>query len=439
MLTPYPYQTEAIEMGVESNLLCADACGLGKTLVGIEIARHIQKDNPHPILVVSTNGARLQWVYAIQEQLSNAQSNAPINVLNAVVDYEYMYEGSHTNSWYVIHYAALRKMTHRDMLARTFFSTIILDEVHRIKNRNARQTKGVKKITSHRKVGLTATEMERSPEDLWSLLNWLDRDRFRGFHGFAAKYVEYEVHPYFGWKKAVGPKNLDRLVTNLDGMYIKRSKEDVKSDLPPLTESRVPLSLNGKLLDAYTEIESAGDILVTLDEMELVIPNVLASIMKRRQLTSNGLGRYTSAKVDWVTNYMADNPNENVLIFSVFRDTARLLADKLDVPLVMGGEEPPDIQRLKPRVLVGTIKALGESHDLPWMDTAIFIDCEWSTILMTQARDRFHRINITSPKHAIYLYHPGTVDELVFEALDNKWSMTQAVTEYIRRHVAQGG
>jgi SNF2 family DNA or RNA helicase len=275
--------------------------------------------------------------------------------------------------------------------------------------------------------------MESSPADMWSLLNFLRPDKYGGYHGWCAKYVEYEIHPYFKWKKVIGPKNLKKMAKELTGTYLKRTKEEVRPDLPPLREQRVPIEPNPALQSAYTQIETAGDIIVDVDDMELIIPNVLAKIMTLRQMTSNGYNTYTSDKMDYALSYVADNPDANVVIFSYFRETAKAIAKKLKAPLVIGAQEAPDIQKLKPNLLVGTIGALGESHDLPWMDVAIFVDVDWSSTAMQQAKDRIHRINITSPKLVLYLYHPDTVDDLIFEALDKKWSDIELVQSYLRR------
>lgn len=443
MLVPYPYQEVAIAKAVENNFLCADKCGLGKTLIGIETALHVQAQHKHPVLVICTLSASLQWVYSIQEQIPDAY----IKRLHTLGNFDEHVSNngnnpSHTTDWFIIHFAALRKITKEHALARTYFSTIIVDEAHRIKNRRSQQTKGVKKLVSYRKVALTATEMESSPADMWSILNWLYPIQFKGFWGWRAKYVEVEKHPYFGWEKEVGAKNPEAMAKELDGIYIKRYKEDVREDMPPLTESRVPIEISARLLSAYTQIERGGDILVEVEDTELLVKNTLAEIMLLRQLTSNGLseklkGPIPSDKIKWVQDYVEDNPDEKIIIFSVFRATAITLAQLLQAPLVIGKQAPPDLQRTRPSLIVGTIKAMGESHDLPWIDTAIFVDCEWSSILTEQSRDRIHRINITSPKHAIYLYHPGTVDELVFDALDNKWATIEIVQEYIQRYVGK--
>lgn len=433
MLIPYPYQQEAIDIGVQRNLLCADKCGLGKTLVGIEIARIVQQSNPYPVLVVCTKGARLQWSYAILEQLSNGLSNGRTHILDNVDDYDYAGSGTQSLDWFIIHYAALRKVIKKRLIARTYFSTIVADEVHRIKTKSSQQTKGLKRLLSHRKIGLSATPMEKSPSELWSVLNWMYPEKFRAYQGFRARYVQIEKHPWFGYEQEVGPKNADKLAQKIANIFIQRTKEDVRPDLPPLTETRVPLMLSDQVRGAYDAVNTADDILVTVEDEELLIANTLAKIMKLRQLLSNGWNKFTSDKLEYAKAYVRDNPDEGVAIFSVFRDTAIRISRDLKVPLMIAGEEY-DVQKNRPQVIVGTIKKLGESHDMPWLDTALFVDCEWSTILMEQARDRIHRINITTGKQALYLYHPGTVDELVFDALDKKWSNIQIVQEYIRRY-----
>lgn len=432
MLDPYPHQVEAIRLGTNRNILVADECGLGKTLVGIEIARNIQAAHPAPVLIIGTKGAKLQWAYNIADQ-----TNADIKVLHAPAEFSDVHDLRDTQdpTWFIMHYAAFRKITQKDAIAKTYFSTIVLDEAHRIKNRRTQQTRGIKKLLSLRKVGLTATEMEKAPDDMWSILNWLYPNRFTGYWGFRAKFTEIEKHPYFGYEKVIGAKNVEQLAKLLEGIYLKRTKMDVRDDLPPLTVQRVPVELNSKVLRYDHEFKTAGDVLVDIEGNEFVVANALARIAKRRQLTSNGLGLVpTTDKIEWVKDYVEDNPNTNILIFTVFRATARRLAADLACPLVIGDEQRPDVAGTKPNLLVGTVKAMGESYDMPWMDVAIFVDCEWSTTLMEQARDRIHRINITSPKLALYLYHPGTVDDLVFEALDNKWDTIQVVQEYLMRY-----
>lgn len=428
MLDPYPFQLEAIELGTSRNILLADACGMGKSLVAIEIARATQPEYPGPVLVVARKQAKTQWASFIQEQ----DQTAWINTVDTLEEFDDLGIGSHSaNEWTIIHFAALRKvLTDRTSITKIMFSTIIVDEAHHIKGRKSQQSKGTRKLLAFRKVALTATPMEKAPHDLWAILNFLYPTRYTGYYGFEARYVEKEKHPYMGWEKIVGPKNTEQLAKELAPFFLQRTKEEVREDLPPLTESRVPLLLNQTLQTIYNDIKNAGDILVYLDDEEVLVKNALAEMMLLRRLISNGLNKWKTDKIEWVREYVRDNPQEQIVVMSVFRDTASKLARVLKAPLIMHGEPMPDLTA-QPPLLVGTIKSMGESLDMPWFDTIVFVDSEWSTIAMKQARDRIHRINITSPKHAVYLYHPGTVDDLVFSALDNKWSTVELVHAYI--------
>jgi len=53
---------------------------------------------------------------------------------------------------------------------------------------------------------------------------------------------------------------------------------------------------------------------------------------------------------------------------------------------------------------------------------------------MTQALDRIHRVNIKEAKHMIYLYNEGTVDELVRQALEKKWSTRDLANRFFDKY-----
>ena len=81
--------------------------------------------------------------------------------------------------------------------------------------------------------------------------------------------------------------------------------------------------------------------------------------------------------------------------------------------------------------MVGTIDAMGEGLNLQWAKNAVFIDSHWSTIKMTQAVDRIHRIDIKESKN-IYLLWSTPEDKLVLDALDRKWSEAELVYHFLQ-------
>ena len=100
----------------------------------------------------------------------------------------------------IINYELLRN--HTSELMKIFRSTkwdaIVCDEAHRIKNRKAKQTIGIKLLKTSYKFALTGTPIQNKPDDLWSILNWLN-PFYSGesYWQFVNKFCEIE-ETYFG-------------------------------------------------------------------------------------------------------------------------------------------------------------------------------------------------------------------------------------------------
>jgi SNF2 family DNA or RNA helicase len=292
--------------------------------------------------------------------------------------------------------------------------------------------------------------MEKSPADLWAILNWLHPKVFPSYWNFFEEFVEYE-NPWIGGharrdiKIPLGTKkdkggDLSRL---LEPIFIRRTKKEVRPDIPPNIKHRIPITLDKeeKQYKLYSSIATAKDIEVDLSEIRspldvpsILVPNMLAKIVRLQQVLAdpNILDiKASSAKLEWLKDYVNDNPDEPIVVFTKFRHTAKVISKMIDAQLAIGGTQltlPLEgVQRL-----VGTIKYIGASLNLQWASTAIFITPEWSTIDMSQALDRIHRIDITETKTTYFLRVPRTVDDLVLKALDGKWSAQELVYHFIK-------
>ena len=123
-----------------------------------------------------------------------------------------------------------------------------------------------------------------------------------------------------------------------------------------------------------------------------------------------------------------------MLVFSRFAYPTLRLAREFDAAVLVGSKHArvtdKGIDHFKTGrtdLLFGTLDALGESHDLGRASRSIFLDQHWSSRVMVQAYDRIHRATATEPKHIIKLRVRGTVDDLIEEALTNKWSQQELV------------
>jgi SNF2 family DNA or RNA helicase len=296
---------------------------------------------------------------------------------------------------------------------------------------------------------MTGTSYDANPADVWSILNWLEPQFFTSYWRFYNSHVNYkEIEVRRGqWVKVINkaqpvkdPENFARLLRQFS---LKRTKKEVRPDLPERIDQYVDLQMNSDQADYYSKIIDAEDMLISLDDNELndqFITIQLTRILKLIQVTTDPtlLGvKSSSVKLDWVMDWLEDNPNETVIVFTRFRDSAIKIHSTLmpNASLIIGGNTNKHISKAelasKPQI-VGTIAAMGEGLDLPHIDNAIFIDVEWSSILMQQAIDRIHRINIDNVKHLYFLRCQNTVDELVHQAVRDKWSTKELVENFLK-------
>jgi len=448
MKIPRDYQLIAIERGKRQNLLIADACGLGKTLEACCIAKGLVPQIKKPALVIAPNETvKLQWraeltdqgfenVYWLESKDRALETFLTINPTGVVLT----------------HYEAMVK--HIAKLSAIYWSVIIADEAHRIKNRKAKRSMAIKQLRSYKRIALTGTPYDRNPADIHSILQWLEPQFFTSYWSFFNTHVNSEIVVIKKAKtdragnvleaeKTVQQVNASKplkdavsFARTLRPFMIQRSKEEVRSDLPEKIEQYIDLEMSRKQLALYNTIKNAVDPVVELapgvdTTLQIALTRILREIQVTTDPTLLDVPDVPSVKLEWLQGWLEDNPQESVIIFTRFKQTALKLHKQLgeQFKLIVGGDRatitPQD------RYIVGTIAAMGEGLDLPHIDNAIVIDREWSSILMAQMADRIHRINITNAKNFYYLRCVGTVDSLVDQALAQKWSTKELAAHYL--------
>jgi SWI/SNF-related matrix-associated actin-dependent regulator 1 of chromatin subfamily A len=125
------------------------------------------------------------------------------------------------------------------------FDAIILDEVHMIKNPRTLRTKAVKQLCKNSSciVALSGTPVINRPLEFWNILNILAPTQFSKYWDYAQRYCDAK-HNGYGWDFS-GASNTDELHQRLDrNIMIRRLKADVLKELPPKTQTTVPLTLD---------------------------------------------------------------------------------------------------------------------------------------------------------------------------------------------------
>jgi len=448
MKTPHPYQQEAIDLGVRRNLLLADQTGLGKTLTCIEIARNCIAQVGGYALVIAPKKTIAQWREAIAEQCPKA------NIIIGTKHFLSIVLGKSSTdrpTWVVTHYEAV--VAAAAELARVKWTIAILDEAHRIKSRSTpkrpvKRTEAVKTATMHaqRKIAATGTPWDRNPADVWSIAHWLYPSRYTSYWRFYEQHVAVE-YDYLGYPHVKGCKDREAFARELSPYTLARTKKQVAPDLPPRIDRTERVDLEPKQEKLYQQLLASKELIALLqlpeDQIatEVVVLNALSHLSKLLQMSTDphllGIKGAASGKLNWLADYLSDNSDEKVVVFTRYRETALKLSMELDADLIIGGMKDdvrPGNAFLsgEKRILVGTIAAMREGLNLQLASTAIFIDQDWSAIAMNQAVDRIHRIDITEPKQVIFL-RSTPADDLVYKAFTGKWTNAKLVFEFLNQ------
>lgn len=441
MKQPRKYQQRAIDVGIDHNFLNSDQMGLGKSLPSILVCEEIFNTFNAPALIICPKGIKLQWHDFILDQVPTARiwiaTNDPHALLHTLDDYDYI----------IMHYELVTMFN--DIISKQKWSTIVCDEAHRIKTRTTQKrlietkkhgkrihtTKAIKNLKSYRKLALTGTPFDKNPAEIWSILNWLAPNDFTSYWDFVEKYVGFSLD-FFGHKKNYFIKDPKVFTDMLRPYMLRRTKKMVMPELPPMQVTRVPIELGQTQRKAYETIKHVVDMEVNFDELSepMFIQHALTKLVRLLQCASDpaGIGlAAASAKLDWLIDWCADNPHEPVLIFSRYRTTAERAAAVLGADvLIMGGSE---LKRplVSAQRIVATIGAAAVGFDLGHLTTAIFIDCDFSSILMQQSMERIDRGGNTEPKQVIILHAVNTADDLVKLALEHKWDTRKLIDEFL--------
>ncbi len=442
-----PFQELAVPLMGERNFLLADDCGLGKTLTAVECARRYAEG---PVLVIAPRLTKEWWAEVLRAQEAGyvgvcGQAGRGIPWRKVAT-----WGAKQPRIFVVVHPAAVRISVEK--LRAVKWDMIVVDEAHRFKNRKAKQTKALKSLVGRRKLMLTATPYGRSPADMWALLHWLYPQEFRSYWRFFDKYVDHYRPPGGRFTTINGPKNLKELAKEIEPFYLKRKKEEVLEDLPPITYSDVPIMLNGKQEELYLKL--VEEAYAQLVGHEIILENALVRVLRLQQcaldpgIIGEDMPMYplgqVPAKVEWLQEWITDHPDESVVIVSRFRRFVEAwLRELAPDACIVGGMKQWQVQEAlrafnKTGVMVGSLHAIKEGLNLQRASTMIITDGSWSSTDEYQLSQRIYRVGQKRPCQVIHLVaklskrRKWTVDRLMRNAVEKRFNDAQLVDEFIR-------
>lgn len=452
----FPFQQETVDKYKDQRgVLIAHDMGLGKTVtaIALDIEKRKRFAQPTKTLVICPLSVLNVW----KKHFNDWAPELNVTVINNKnrKPFMEMMSGTFNNAFgvgydvFIMHYPAMR--LEPDVSRYPWFH-VICDEVHGLQNKDAAQTKAVKKIKAFYKTGLSGTPVFNKPDDLWSILNWLYPKYWPSYWNYFNRYINWV--DWDGYKTIIGVKNEEDLQEKMRPFYSSIKKESVLKDLPDKYFSEIKVQLGPKQQKAYKQMKK--DMLAWVGEHEddpINAPAVIAQLVRLQQFASAyaEIERYVdkydeekirvtlsdpSCKIDAAMEIIK-SMDEQVVVFSMFSQMAKLMAKRCEAEGITCGlftgdqtkaerdKVIEDFQNGKLKVFAGSIKAGGVGITLTAASTVIMLNREWAQSLNDQAIDRCHRIGQKNAVHVIDIVSEGTIDEERNLSIARSWAVVK--------------
>ena len=410
---PFPFQFEGIAFLYPRHAaILADEMGLGKTMQAIMAIRLLlHQGELQTVLLVCPKPLVTNW----QREFSLWAPEVPVWVI----------EGDQARrAWQwklpdvpvrIANYELLCRDRELLETRRTggrppvHFDLIVLDESQRIKNRAGATNQVARTISRKRGWALTGTPVENSAEDLVGIFEFLSP-------GFLSPEMK--------------PRRLGRTISD---HILRRTKEQVLSDLPPKLFRDAEMDLTPQQRESYTLAEDEGVLKLTEMGRQLTIRHVFELVLRLKQICNFDPASGLSSKLERLTADLEEiaGSGRKAIVFSQWVGTLKLLDGRLKRfgPLQYHGEVPSRkrdavIRRFRQdrasHLLLMTYGAGGVGLNLQFASYVFLFDRWWNPAVEDQAISRAHRIGTSGPVTVTRFLMLRTIEERIERILQEK-------------------
>lgn len=446
-LEPLPHQLETARKvlnEMRGRAILADEVGLGKTIeAGLILKEYMIRGLVRKVLILVPASLVLQWVRELNQKFgiqAFAQKKA------------YMWEQCDI---VVASLDTAKREPHKDILHKLEYDMLIIDEAHKLKNKNTTNYKFVNELRKKYCLLLTATPVQNDLKELFNLITLLKPGQLGGQTHFRTQFVA---------EKRV-PKNNELLRRELSKVMIRNRRSDGEVEFTKRFVKNISLDLSPEeqaLYDAITDFvkgryeSTGGDLnsilsLVTLqrevcssrDAVFVTLVNLFKKTAQDSPLRER-IWELVEAIRAIKTNTKAEKMMElireidqKVIVFTEYRATQEYLLHFLKdhqiqaVPYRGGMNRGKkdwmmDLFKRRAQVLVAT-EAGGEGINLQFCSHMINYDLPWNPMRVEQRIGRVHRLGQLEDVKIYNLSTRGTIEEHIVNLLHEKINMFELV------------
>ena len=415
----------------------ADDMGLGKTVQVLALLQSIRtretRKKRRPFLVVAPKSVVSNWVdearrFTPSLQVIEYSGKDRHGSLDSLIE-------NPDRVLIVTNYQLMRMDI--EYLNALDYDVVVMDEAQAIKNPNAVTSMAAGRLSAKQRIALTGTPVENRLSDVASIFRFLNPGMVENLPSLRALVSEDE-----------SSKSLEIASSALRPLILRRTKEEVLSDLPPKTEQSLYCDLSPAERRRYDQLAVHYRNRFRKDQRSTGRKRfeVLEALLRLRQSACHqGLIDakivQPSAKLKMLCEKVSealDVEGSKVLVFSSFTQLLSRVRDQFEQrgwqyayldgsttrrkEVVNRFQTDPDC-----RIFLISLKAGGTGLNLTAADYVFLLDPWWNPAVERQAVDRAHRIGQERAVLAYRLLARDTVEDRILELQDKKRALADTL------------
>ena len=442
-MKPFEHQLEAINFGLDKEKwLLLDSMGLGKTNSIIWLAETLKRRGiiDHCFIICGVNSLKQNWKKEIQKfSTESAVVLGEYVTRNGTTRYRSMDKRAQQLKDTIEEFFVITNLEslRDDRIIEAFktssnkFDMIAFDEAHKAATKTSQQGTNLLKLDAPFKIAATGTLITNNPLSAYVPLSWTGND-VSTLTNYKSQYCNFGG---FKNNQVIGFKNLDVLQEEIKSCSLRRTLDQVRTDMPPKTVTLELLEPDDDQRKFYEAIKEG--VKEEADKIELKTSSLLALTTRLRQasacpsiLTTQPV---SSCKVDRCVELIQEltSQGEKVVVLSVFKETLNELAAKLgefrfsvNTGDISDAVVANNVARFQDdpneQVFIGTWGKVGTGWTLNSASYLICLDTPYTAAMFDQGTDRIWRVNNTRPAFITVLMCKDTIDERVQQIIETK-------------------